>query len=234
VDDSQLLHQFAQMSGRLAAIDGVPEMMAAIVEVAVEMIPGCDHVSLSHLHRGELRSASSNDRIGPILDAIQSDTDEGPCLDAIRNGGTYVADDLGADPRWPDYGPRAVTETSVRSSFAVQLHDGARTAGALNLFADRPASFTPEPQRDATIALLAAHATPPLAAAVRYESALAALESRDLIGQAKGLLMARSEIDSDAAFELLVRASQRMNVKLVEIARRMVDGSLHDDSSGSG
>jgi GAF domain-containing protein len=233
VDDAQLLEEFAQMSRRLAAIDGVPETMAAIVEVAVGVIPGCDHVSLSHLRDKQLRSASSNDQIGPILDAIQSDTDQGPCLDAIRKGGTFVADDLGTDPRWPVYGPRAIAETSVKSSFAIQLHDGARVAGALNLFADRPASFAPEPQRDATIALLAAHATPALSAAVRYENALAALETRDLIGQAKGVLMARSGVDSDSAFELLVRASQRMNVKLVEVARRMIDGTLNDDSSAS-
>jgi hypothetical protein len=202
--------------------------MTVVVEVAAEVVDGCDHVSLSHLRNGELRSASSNDDIGPILDAIQTETDEGPCLDAIRVGGVQVADDLADDPRWPAYGPRAVSETSVVSSLATQLHDGSRAVGALNLFADRPAAFTPDPARDATIALLAAHATPAMAAALRHENALASIESRDLIGQAKGMLMARSGVDADAAFDLLVRASQRMNVKLVEVARRVIDGTMQN------
>src|SRR4051812_14885864 len=185
------------MSRRLASIAGVEDTMAAIVEVAAELVPGCDHASLSHLRAGELRSASSNDEIGPVLDGIQTETGEGPCLDAIRQGQAFVSDDLARDPRWTRYGPRAVTETTVVSSMATPLDDGARIVGALNLFADRPAAFSPEPQRDAVVAVLAAHATPAMTSALRYESSLEALASRDLIGQAKGLLTARSEIGAD-------------------------------------
>jgi hypothetical protein len=226
MDDRTLVDYFAQLARRLVAIDGVDETMAVVVEAAVELIDGCDHVSLSFLRRGELRSASSNDEIGPILDAIQTETDEGPCLDAIRLGGIQVSDDLSADPRWPEYGPRAVEASRVISSMATELHDGRRNIGALNLFSERPASFTPDHDRDALVSVLAAHATPALAAALHREDATVALASRDLIGQAKGILMARSDIDADQAFDLLVRASQRMNLKLVEVAERLVAGDL--------
>jgi GAF domain-containing protein len=187
-------------------------------------------VSISHLRGRSLVSASSNDDVGLVLDGIQTGAQQGPCLDAIRTGEVMVAGDLRDDPRWPEYGPRAAESTGVLSSLAMPLHDGQRTLGALNLFAEAPGAFAGDPEQEGLVAVLAAHATSALAAALHREDMAAALRNRDVIGQAKGMLMARSALDEDAAFDVLVRASQRTNVKVAEIARRLVAGTLGDEA----
>jgi GAF domain-containing protein len=216
---------FADLARRLVGLRSVEETMAAIVHAAVE-VADCDHASLSHLRGQQLVSASSNDEVGELLDAVQTQTQEGPCLDAIRMGDVVVVNDLAGDTRYASYGPRAVEKTGVRSSLGVPLKDGRRTIGALNLFSDQLATFHGEPSQEALIAILAAHAAPALAAALYRQDMEAALKNRDLIGQAKGILMARLRLSDAAAFNLLVGASQRMNVKLTEVARQLIDGTL--------
>jgi GAF domain-containing protein len=221
MEDRELVEYFADLARRLTAISGIQETMGVIVAAAVELLE-CDHASLSYLHGSELRSASSNDDVGPLLDALQTEVQEGPCLDVIRTGGIVVTGDLANDGRWPRYGPRAAEVAGVVSSMGSELHDGRRTIGALNLFSNSAGDFGQDDGRDALVAVLSAHATPALGAAIDRVGAASALATRDLIGQAKGILMARSGIDADEAFRLLVRASQRTNVKVAEIARDLV------------
>jgi GAF domain-containing protein len=230
MDRGDLAPYFAEMARRLVAIDGVQETMTAIVHAAVE-ITECDHCSLSYLRGDDLVSASSNDRIGPLLDAIQTETQEGPCLDAIRERRIIVVDDLERSQKFTVYGPRAATETGVRSSMATNLTDGRRTIGALNLFSEDLGSFSGDSEQEARIAVLAAHAAPALAAALHRANMEQALRSRDLIGQAKGMLMARANVDEDKAFQLLVEASQRTNTKLIDVAKRLIAGTLEDSSA---
>jgi GAF domain-containing protein len=221
MEDRELVEYFADLARRLTALADVEDTMGVIVAAAVDLL-GCDHASLSYLYGSELRSASSNDDVGPLLDALQTELQEGPCLDVIRGGGIVVSDDVASDGRWPRYGPRASDVAGVVSSMGTELHDGRRTIGALNLFSASPGHFDAEGGRDALVAVLSAHATSALAAAIEREAAAAALATRDLIGQAKGILMARSGVDADEAFRLLVRASQRTNQKVAEIARDLV------------
>ena len=216
---------FAELARRLVALRTVEETMTAIVYAAVE-VTGCDHASLSYLRGKELVSASSNDEVGELLDAIQTTTQQGPCIDAIRTGEVMVVDDLTDDRRYTSYGPRAVEATGVRSSLGAPLNDGHRTIGALNLFSDQPRTFAREPTQEALIAILTAHAAAALAAALYRQNMEEALRNRDLIGQAKGILMARLRLTDEQAFDLLVDASQRMNVKLTHVARQIVDGTL--------
>lgn len=224
MDDHSLAGYFADLARRLLEVDGVQETMDVLVGSAVEAVDGCDHASLSHLRGRSLISAAHSDEVGVALDGIQTGSDEGPCLDAIRHGEITGTDDLRADDRWPTYGPRAVESTGVTSSYAYPLHDGRRVLGALNLFAQEPGAFSSDREGDAVASVLAAHATSALAAALHREDMAAALANRDVIGQAKGFLMARSGVDEDTAFSILVRASQRTNTKLAEVARRLVAG----------
>jgi GAF domain-containing protein len=229
MDERTLAQYFAELSRRLLEVESVRETMLVLVNAAVEAVEDCDHASISHLHGKSLVSAASSDRIGEILDGIQTGAGEGPCLDAIRTNEVTVAEDLERDPRWPTYGPRAVESTSIRSSLGYPLHDGRRTIGALNLFSEVTGGFGQDPEQEAVIAILAAHSTAALASALHREGMEAALENRDLIGQAKGMLMARSGVDDEQAFEILRRASQRTNVKVADLARRLVQGELDTD-----
>ena len=229
-DDRALTRYFAELAGRLLAVEGVQETMEVIVAAAVEAIDGCEHASLSYRKGGALISAASNDDIGIMLDGIQTGAQQGPCLDAIRMGEVTVSANLEADGRWPVYGPRAVEATGIVSAMAYPLQDGRRTIGALNLFAERPGAFGGDVEQESVISVLAAHSAPALVAALERANLSEALQRRDVIGQAKGMLMARSNIDADRAFEMLVSASQRTNVKLAEVARRLVAGTPDDTS----
>lgn len=226
MDDRSLTAYFAELAGRLFTVESTEETMAVIVRAAVEVVDACDHASLSYMRGKSLISASSSDTVGISADGIQTGAQEGPCLDAIRLGEVIVSADTASDPRWPAYGPRARESAGVVSSLAYPLRDKDRVVGALNLFADEEGAFSGEKEQEALVAILAAHATPALVSAVFRENMETALRNRDVIGQAKGMLMARSRLDEAQAFEILVRASQRMNVKLAEVARRLVEGSL--------
>lgn len=230
-EDRTLTRYFAELAGRLLAVEGVQETMTVIVAAAVEAVDGCDHASLSYTKGSALVSAASNDDIGIMLDGIQTGAQEGPCLDAIRLSEVTVTANLEADARWPVYGPRALDATGIVSAMAYPLQDGKRTVGALNLFGERPGAFGGDLEQESVISVLVAHSVPALVAALDRANLKEALQRRDVIGQAKGMLMARSNVDADQAFEMLVSASQRTNVKLAEVARRLVSGSLHEHSA---
>lgn len=227
-DETEPARYFADISRELVAVPSVGAVLEVLVHAAVEVV-GCDHVSISHRKGRALVSAASDDDVGPLLDAAQTDRDEGPCLDAIRLGQPMVSADLANDPRWPAYGPRAFEVAGIRSSYASDLRDaGGRILGALNLFDTRLGFFGSDPQQEARIAILATHTAAALHASLEREQLRAALESRDLIGQAKGILMTRSGVDASSAFDLLVAESQRTNVKLHEVARRLIDRQVHE------
>ncbi|MCL8251963.1 GAF and ANTAR domain-containing protein [Aeromicrobium fastidiosum] len=150
---------------------------------------------------------------------LQSQFDEGPCLDAITGRATYVANDVANDPRWPRWGP-AVVDIGILSAIGVRLATRERGYGSLNVYADRVHAFTPADVELAEV--LAAHATTAFAAAERAAGLETALESRTTIAQAQGILMQKFDIDADAAFDFLRRISQHENRRLHAVAEAIV------------
>lgn len=222
MDDEELARYFGEMARKLSGVPMVADALDTLVHVAIDVL-ACDHVSISHRRGRALLSAASDDDVGLLLDAIQTDRQQGPCLDAVRLGRSVCAADIVNDGRWPEYGPRAHDLTGVSSSFAADLRgpDG-RVIGPLNLFSNVTNYFRDDERQAARIAILAAHASAALHAALEREQLHEALASRDLIGQAKGILMAQDRIDAASAFDVLVEESQRTNVRLHEVARRVV------------
>lgn len=159
------------------------------------------------------------------LDELQSATDEGPCLDAIREGGTRYAVDLEEDPRWPSFGA-AAAELGIRSAVAFRLSD--HPVSALNLYARYPAAFGATDRAKglifATLAGLALDAAEERADDVlRVANLHEALRTRELIGQAQGILIERERITGEQAFDVLRRASQHLNIKIRDVARTLVE-----------
>lgn len=109
----------------------------------------------------------------------------------------------------------------MRSMLCVPLWIDERSLGALSLYADQAAAFS-EPHERVTI-LLARFAALALAEAQRADQMHDALGSRDVIGQARGILVERHGVTADAAFSVLSRVSQAENIKLAEVARRLVE-----------
>ncbi len=219
VQDTSVGETFAEVARILLAEHNVEATLARIGQLAVQTVDGCDHAGISLIEGRNVTTVGSSDEVPDLVDAIQYEVDDGPCLDAIRRHQVFTVDHLSAEKRWPQFSRRAAEETGVESMLALRLFVEEDTMGALNLYSRTPCAFGPEAQVMATV--FAAHAAVALRGARREEQFHDALRSRDVIGQAKGLLMAREGMTADEAFETLRKGSQRLNIKLREVAERV-------------
>ena len=163
-------------------------------------------------------TAAASHEVVRRLDGLQHMLREGPCVAAMSAGHLVTCDDLEADCPWSEFAPRAV-HNGVHSVLSVPFDDRGRTA-VLNLYGMRRGGFGAEAPDLATA--LAAEVAVIVAAVRRAEHLTVALDFRDLIGQAKGIIMERHKVDADHAFALLSRLSQERNVKLHDVAREVV------------
>ena len=170
--------------------------------------------------RAKVATAASTHQYPALLDAIQERHQQGPCLSAAWHGQTIRVDDLAAEQRWPLYRRDALSCTPIKSSLSFQLFSSTHTAGALNVYADKPNAFGDDAEHIGYV--LATQAALVWDRARREEDFSVALDNRDVIGQAKGMIMARFNIGPVEAFELLKRISQNSNTKLVQVARQMI------------
>jgi GAF domain-containing protein len=234
---SELTSSFTETSRILFSAGGVTNTLAQVVSLAVETIEGCDFAGLFVMKGNVVTAPMSTDPMVGVIDALQNQSGQGPCLDAIRDAAMVYADDLETDDRWPTFGPEAAGQ-GVRSALALPLlNDGA--IGAINLYARFPAAFGVMDRAKGVI--LASLASVALSAAHTLEdeerrigNLHSALSSREIIGQAQGILMERERIAADQAFDVLRRASQYLNIKLREVAQALVDtGEKPDTGPGS-
>ncbi|MGY1826237.1 GAF and ANTAR domain-containing protein [Blastococcus sp. SYSU DS0541] len=199
-----------------------PAVMELIVSAVAGTIPGAEEATVSLVQgRRRVISAAATGERARRFDDLQREIGQGPCLDAVYQQVTVRVDDLAGDPRWPELARRATAELDVASILCIQLFVHGSDLGALNLMSRRPGAFTDESER---IGLLyASHAAIAVANAQDLHHITAALASRDVIGQAKGILMERYKITGDMAFALLVRTSQETNSKLTEVAELLTE-----------
>ena len=221
--NSELSEIFAEVARSLRAVEGVQATLDRIVTLAVQVIDGCDHAGVSFVQGRIVVTPAASDDVPRLVDAVQYETGEGPCLDAIREHEVFETDDLPGETRWPHFSARAARESGVVSVLSFRLFVEEDTLGALNLYSKRPAAFDADDRVVGSV--FAAHAAVALSAAVKQQQLEDALESRDVIGQAKGILMAREEVTADEAFDMLRRGSQRLNVKLRTLAQQIAERS---------
>ena len=200
--------------------------LEAIASTAVTMLSPARYAALTILSRGELIPRASTGEPPLLLDRLQQKLGDGPCIHAAKHQLVFRIDDTGEDGRWPEFCAEAA-RLEVRSMLCVPLWIDERGLGALSLYADQVAAFSDQHERVAV--LLATFAALALAEAQRADQMHDALGNRDIIGQAKGILMERHRVTADAAFAVLSRVSQAENMKLAEVARRFVEtGELPD------
>jgi GAF domain-containing protein len=214
----------------LDEFDGVSRFLGAVVRWAVAKTPGAEACGLTVEQAGRGVTVEYSGEMAARADERQYELDDGPCLQAMRTGEAVLAPDMATEQRWGRYPERAV-EVGVRSSLSLPLTIGGTGRGALNLYSTRASAFTDDDRRAAQT--WASQAGGALAVALRMAEREAVVDhlhqgmvSRQVIGQAVGLLMAQRRCTSEEAFELLKTASQRNNEKLRDLAQRMVDG--HD------
>ena len=231
--DGDLALEVEAAARELFGAGGMEDTLAKVVELAVVTVDGCDLAGVFLFDGDVIATPAHTDPLVAELDACQQEYGGGPCLDALRDMLSFYAEDLSDDPRWTRFGPEAASK-GVRSLLAIPLRANG-TIGALNLYGRYPKAFGVLDRAKAH--LLAALAALAFVVARSHEdeerraaNLRTALISRELIGQAQGILMERERITAEQAFDILRRASQHLNIKLREVAQALVDTGEKPDT----
>jgi ANTAR domain/GAF domain len=230
-DLGPLSGEFVRLAENLLAAGTVHGVLDRVVHAARAAVPGADLASVTLATETGYTTPAHTDDLALKLDEVQYRLAEGPCVEATRTPGLGLtfSGDLAQGLEFPAFGPAAAA-LGVQSVLAVGLFpEGEKSRfGALNVYAYQAGGLD-EVDRDLAV-ILAAYASTALAGTVATTSAeleaeqlRQALQSRDVIGQAKGILMERRGISADEAFDVLRRASQSLNIKLTTVAQTLVD-----------
>jgi GAF domain-containing protein len=202
------------------------DTLTRVANLAVSCVGPADLAGITMLVEGRVRTAVFTDAESPEVDSAQYETGEGPCLDAFRHQQVYRIGSTVDDTRWPAFSALAASHGIV-STLSLPLVARQEGVGALNLYA-RGGPFSAEDEDLGGI--FATQAGIVLANSQAYwdarhlsEQLGQAMQFRAVIEQAKGVLMATGGRNADEAFQLLVRASQRENRKLRDIAAELVE-----------
>lgn len=225
---TDLARQLADIATVLLAPSGVATAAGRIRSLAQGTMDNCDEVGLCDAGRTAAPLGAATDSALMVrLEELQTQAGQGPCSEALLGQDAVYVPDLLDDQRWPRFSPEAV-RLGVRTALAYRLTADGQTIGALQLYAHLPGAFNARERAQGLI--FATYAGIALAAAIareaerdRIDNLEYALSSREIIGQAQGILMERERITSDQAFRLLRQSSQHLNRKLRVIAQEVVD-----------
>ena len=218
------------LSQFLIAESSMGDTLLKVTQITTDALPAAEMAGIALLGEdGRPTTGVFTDPEAPEIDAAQYASGNGPCLDAWRQGRVVRLDDMAeAAGTYPEFAAVAQAH-GVQSTLSLPLLAGDKAVGALNLYAHRPNGFSEEDEAlgmdlAAAGAIVMANANAYWEVSQLTEQLTQAMKSRAVIEQAKGIIMARSpHLGPDEAFDLLRRASQRENVKLREIAQRLVD-----------
>lgn len=224
----ELTRVFIRMSGMLFAEQSLQGALELVCRLAHETIVGSAGAAVTLIHEGYKRSpAYSGGEFVRQADELQYEMDEGPCISAWRDKAVYRIDSMSDERRWPRWVPAAAA-MGIESSLSVPMLVQNSAIGAAKVYSRRPNEYGDRDER--LLMMFAEHAAIALANVSEYTSAKEltsqlkeALETRDTIGMAKGILIAQEGVDERGAFDMLRTASQTENIRLREIARRLVE-----------
>jgi GAF domain-containing protein len=213
----------AALTGMVVGRESLERSLQRIAELAQSHVVGAESVSVTVRERdGSWRTAACTDGIAVEIDRAQYDSNRGPCLDACLHGTVVRVDAVLASDQWPEYASAALRQ-GIRSSLSIPVLTDSAPAGAVNVYSTMENVWTG--RSEDTGSRLAAQAAIAVANAFLYDQAMEtarhlerAVDSRDLIGQAKGILMERHKITAAEAFDRLRDLSQQQNMKLRNVA----------------
>jgi GAF domain-containing protein len=218
-----LAADFAAVSRVLQAQPGVQPTLDTICRLSIAVVDGAEAAGLTVVRSGKFFTQSATDDIPGLVDQLQYEANEGPCVVAIRDDDVVESPDLTRECRWPTF-TRAVLERSpVRSMLSFRLFWQDDTLGALNFYANSAEAFSDDGR--AIGAIFATHAAVAWRAArneEQNENLNAALVSSRRIGSAIGILMVRHGLTEEAAFDRLRLASQHSHRKVRDLAEEVV------------
>ena len=225
-EDRDLFQAFAELALITVNADPPEQTLRRVAALAKHTLTGVEDVSLTLIEHERPRSVVFTGSLAVELDERQYELGFGPCLDAAKTGQTIVVD-TSSDVSYPEFA-RTAARAGVRHVISVGMPISQRSIGGLNIYrtADDgfPAAFLEHAQMFSGYAAVVVNNITSYASANEEVAGLRiAMQSRAVIEQAKGILIARDHCDADQAFDILKRISQNHNVKLHDIAQRIID-----------
>ncbi len=223
---AELTAVLAQMGAVVLSVETVDTTIELVTTLVTRTVPGTTGAGVTLVDDRGKRTTAASDPLVEQADALQYQFDSGPCLTAWRDQMSIRIDDTSSETRWPQW-TAAVAGLNVRAVLSVPLRTGAAAIGAMKVYSAQPNAY--DARAEQLLELFAKQAaillanTQTLSDARRLSAELTqALNNRDLIGQAKGVLIAQGAADGQAAFTMLAAASQRSNTKVHDVARQVV------------
>lgn len=214
---------FARLHGMLLSEQDAATAVGQLARAAQQTIPTAAGAGVSLLEEeGTRTSTASTDTVVEAADAAQYDLGVGPCLSAWGTGEPQRIDDTTTDPRWAPW-QAAAAASGIRSVLSTPLVHQGRALGALKVYAHAPGAFAQAEERllglfaDAAATLLGSAQTS--RAPVRLSEALkAALATREVVGLAAGVLMAREHLGAEGARSALLETARTQGRRVAEVA----------------
>jgi putative methionine-R-sulfoxide reductase with GAF domain len=213
----------------LLSVETLEQALQHLAQVAVAVVPDGPSCGITVIRDGQPVTAVYAGSIPKAVHDDQYQRGDGPCLEAARTGQVIVVQDLAAETRWNGF-PAAAMAGGARGVYAHPLTIGGTMPGALNLYAHEPGLFPPPVQRIAAqfaepAALLLDGVIHRLSQGEVIAQLHDAIESRTIIGQATGIIMAQRRCGPDKALNVLIKISNDRNIKLREVARMLVEAT---------
>ena len=216
--DDRLL-DLAQRLARTLTPGDLDHTLSRITTAAVEALPDTDYASITILHvDGRLETVAPTDDLLWGVDAAQYELREGPCYQAAADSVHITSPDLANDERFPRYAASAVA-AGLNAQAGIQLFDAPKSRGALNLYARKVGAVG---DIGGLGELLRHQAAMAIDYAREIHNLQEAVRTRTTIGTAVGIVMERYHLTDERAFAFLARLSQDGNVKLREVAKRLI------------
>ena len=227
VDIARTLSEVARSLQSQPDLQGTVE---GIVTAIVETVPGAQDAGVSLREGRDLRTVAATSELVRRLTDIEHQLQEGPCIQAELDRRVFRIHDMTQETRWPRFAA-AATEVGIQSMLGYQLFVSSRSLGTLDLYSTKPDAFDDDAERVGE--LFAAHAAIAMIGSTEHADWKTALNSRDVIGMAKGILMLREHLTDEQAFDLMIATSQKANIKVVDLATWLVK-SINDEASSTG
>lgn len=220
-EEQRLVDASRRLAGALRPGD-LDTTLANITAAAVDVLPDVSAASLTVRHAdGRLETVAPTDDKLLEIDAAQYELQEGPCYDAAVDTVHITAPDIASDDRFPRYAP-VVLRAGIRAQAGVRLFESPEFTGALNLYSTRRGAFE---DLGALAQLFAHQSAMALDYARHIDQLQEAVATRQLIGQAVGMVMERFTVDEARAFGFLTRLSSHENIKLRVVAERLLEAA---------
>jgi GAF domain-containing protein len=232
--DDPIRDGLASLSRFFIGDSSMGETLQRVVELAAVAVPPASYTGITMLVDDKVATSIFSDPEVPEIDQAQYTAGSGPCLDAFREGVVHRIPSTEREDRWPKF-CRSALQHGIHSTLSLPLLVGNKSVGALNLYSKQEDGFSADDEANAESfalqsAVVLANAQAYWDARTMSEGLTEAMRSRATIEQAKGILMAQSNIPPDSAFDMLVRASQRENRKLRDVAQGLVDRHSGQDT----